>query len=94
MIRSAGGQAWTAACAAVTVTGMSRASALLAALDGVPVSTSDLYTRLGYPQLVSLGLVAYDAFRSELAALARAGLVGSETAPDGSTLWWRLPGDE
>ena len=74
----------------VTVTGMAHPSPLLAALGQTPVSTSDLYTQVGYPTLVALGLVSYDAFRGELAKLAQAGLAACDTAQDGSTRWWRL----
>ena len=70
--------------------GSSRRQALLAALSDEPTSTSDLYDRLGYPQLVRMGLVSYPAFRSALDALAAEGLAERRTAEDGSTLW-RLP---
>ena len=72
---------------------MSRASALLAVMGRDPVNTDELYTRLGYPTLVGLGLVSYPAFRAELSRLAAAGLVSYETAPDGSTRWWRSGAD-
>lgn len=68
---------------------MSRASVLLDALDSEPTTTSDLYDRIGYPVLTSVGLIPYEAFRSELAKLSAAGLARSGDAPDGSTLWWR-----
>jgi hypothetical protein len=68
---------------------MLRASALLALVGREPVNTDELYTRLGYPTLVGLGLVSYPAFRAELSRLADAGLVAHETAADGSTRWWR-----
>jgi hypothetical protein len=71
--------------------GMSRAAALLAAMGREPVNTDELYTRLGYPSLVGLGLVSYSAFRAELSRLADEGLVSYETAADGST-WWRRSG--
>jgi hypothetical protein len=67
---------------------MSRESVLLAALSGEPVSTSELYERIGYATLTRLGLVPYDAFRAELARLSAAGLAAHETAGDGSTVWW------
>lgn len=70
---------------------MSRASVLLDALDEAPVSTSDLYTRVGYARLLGLGLIPYHAFRAELVKLTQAGLVGCATAEDGSSVWWRLP---
>ena len=68
---------------------MSRASALMAVISTEPTSTSDLYERIGYATLVRLGLIPYDAFRAELAALAAAGEIESATAPDGSTVWSR-----
>lgn len=70
---------------------MSRSATLLAALTDEPVSTSDLYERVGYLQLTRVGLVPYDAFRGELAGLAAAGLVVALTGGDGSTLWRRAP---
>jgi hypothetical protein len=71
---------------------MSRAAALLAEVGREPENTDELYTRLGYPTLVSLGLVSYPAFRAELSRLADAGLLCYETAGDGSTRWWRSDG--
>jgi len=68
---------------------VSRASALIAVLTDEPTSTSELYDRVGYPTLARLGLIPYAAFRAELAALAAAGEVESESAPDGSTTWRR-----
>lgn len=67
---------------------MSRESVLLAGLSTDPVSTSDLYERIGYQALAGLGLVPYPAFRDALAELEAAGLAGSATAEDGSTVWW------
>ena len=72
---------------------MSRASVLLAAITSEPTTTSDLYDRIGYPALTSIGLVPYHAFREELARLSAAGLASSEQAPDGSTVWWRADSD-
>jgi hypothetical protein len=72
---------------------MSRASTLLAALSDEPVSTSELYERLGYRTLVRIGLVPYQAFRAELVRLAAAGLAVGETAGDGATMW-RLPASD
>jgi hypothetical protein len=66
---------------------MSRASELLSALTSEPVSTSELYQRLGYATLTRLGLVPYDAFRAELAGLVAAGVAASDTALDGATMW-------
>ena len=67
---------------------MSRDSELLAALRSEPASTSELYERIGYGTLTRIGLVPYDAFREALATLSAAGLANSDTASDGSTLWW------
>ena len=72
-----------------TVGRMTRASTLIASLTDEPVSTSDLYERIGYPALAKLGLIPYDAFRAQLAALAALGAVESDKAPDGSTTWRR-----
>jgi hypothetical protein len=69
---------------------MSRDAALLAALSSEPMSTEALYERLGYATLTRLGLVSYHALRAELIGLSAAGLVESDTAADGSTMW-RLP---
>ncbi|HTU87610.1 MAG TPA: hypothetical protein VMF57_18675 [Solirubrobacteraceae bacterium] len=52
-----------------------------------PVSTSELYARVGYPALVALGLIPYASFRDELARLAATGEVARATARDGSTTW-------
>jgi hypothetical protein len=71
---------------------MSRTSALMAVITTEPASTSDLYDRVGYPTLARLGLIPYEAFRAELAALAATGAVESEIAADGSTIW-RRPGE-
>jgi hypothetical protein len=67
---------------------LSRASTLLAALTTEPTSTEEVYERVGYATLVRLGLVPYPAFRAELARLSAEGLAESETADDGSTMWW------
>ena len=72
---------------------MPRSSALLAALTDEPVTTSDLYDRVGYLRLTQLGLVPYDAFRRALAELCADGLADSSIAADGSTLW-RLTRDD
>ena len=72
---------------------MPRASALLAALTDEPVTTSDLYDRVGYMRLTELGLVPYDAFRRALAELCAGGLADSFIAADGSTRW-RLARDD
>ncbi|MEO8968758.1 MAG: hypothetical protein ABI427_14565 [Solirubrobacteraceae bacterium] len=66
---------------------MSRMSVLLAALTDEPVSTSELYDRVGYLALARVGLIPYPAFRAELEQLSAAGMVTSEIAGDGSTLW-------
>jgi hypothetical protein len=68
---------------------LSRESTLLATLTGEPVSTSDIYDRVGYAALTRVGLISYDAFRGELAKLAAAGLVDSHSGADGSTMWRR-----
>jgi hypothetical protein len=67
---------------------VSRESVLLAGLSTDPVSTSDLYERIGYRALTGLGLVPYPAFRDTLAELEASGLARSATADDGSTVWW------
>jgi len=66
----------------------------MAVISTDPMSTSDLYDRIGYATLVRLGLVPYQAFRAELAALAATGAIESATAPDGSTVWRRTPQTE
>jgi hypothetical protein len=70
---------------------MSQSSELMAVITADPLSTSDLYDRVGYPALARLGLIPYHAFRAELAALAATGAIESATAPDGSTVWRRVP---
>jgi hypothetical protein len=67
---------------------MSRESELLGYLTSDPTSTSDLYERVGYTTLASLGLIPYPAFREALAKLSAAGLAQHDTADDGSTVWW------
>jgi hypothetical protein len=62
---------------------------LLSAITTEPTTTSDLYDRIGYPALTSVGLIPYRAFRAELVKLSVAGLASSGEAPDGSTVWWR-----
>jgi hypothetical protein len=71
---------------------MSRGSVLMATLTDEPVSTSELYDRVGYPTLTRLGLIPYRAFHAELERLAATGVVLAETGQDGSTLWRRAPG--
>jgi len=71
---------------------MSRTSVLLAALTDEPVSTSELYERVGYLALAHVSLIPYPAFRAELEKLSAAGLATGETASDGSTLWRLGPG--
>jgi len=68
---------------------MTRSTAVLAVLTDEPTSTDELYERMGYPTLTRVGLVAYEAFRAELARLAAAGLAESRRADDGATLWRR-----
>ncbi len=71
---------------------MSRTSVLLAALTDQPLSTSELYDRVGYVALARVGLIPYPAFRAELERLSAAGVATSEIAGDGSTLWVLGPG--
>jgi len=66
-----------------------RRAALLGALADEPTSTSELYDRLGYRQLLRTGLIGYHDFRAALEALAKEGLADGEAANDGSTLWRR-----
>jgi hypothetical protein len=73
-----------------TLLPVSRTSTLLASLSGEPATTSEIYDRVGYVTLTQFGLVPYRAFRAELARLAAAGLVVSNTRDDGATTW-RLP---
>jgi len=47
---------------------------LLAALTDEPVSTSELYDRVGYLALARVSLIPYPAFRAELEKLSAAGL--------------------
>jgi hypothetical protein len=68
---------------------MSRVSALMAVLSDDPITTSELYDRVGYPALVRLGLIPYASFRAELTRLEAAGDVAMDTARDGSTTWRR-----
>ncbi len=67
---------------------MSRASALLAALTSEPLSTSELYNRIGYATLAEVGMIPYQAFRAELGKLSSAGLAKSDVGRDGSTVWF------
>jgi hypothetical protein len=62
---------------------------ILAALTDEPASTETLYDRVGYAALVRLGLVPYEAFRSELVRLSAAGHAERDTAEDGATTWRR-----
>jgi hypothetical protein len=93
--RRPGDQTSTTAVSACHLVGirerMSRSSVLLAALTNEPVSTSELYDRVGYLALARAGLIPYSAFRSELETLAAAGLAISATGEDGSTLWRAAP---
>src|SRR5256885_2240659 len=59
-----------------------------------PTRTWTLDERGGYVTLTRLGLVSYQAFRAELVRLSAAGLVVSDTASDGSTMWRLTPTDE
>jgi hypothetical protein len=69
------------------------ASTVLGALTDEPTSTDDLYARVGYPALVRIGLVPYDAFRAELVRLSKQGMAESRTDEDGATTW-RRPAQE
>ncbi len=73
---------------------MTRATAVLGVLTDEPASTDELYERVGYPTLTRVGLVAYEAFRAELARLAAAGLAESRRADDGATMWSRAAAAE
>ena len=66
-----------------------RRATLLDALTDEPTSTSDVYERVGYPQLLRAGLISYHEFRAALEALAKEGLAHAEEGDDGSTLWRR-----
>jgi hypothetical protein len=70
---------------------MSRSSVILAALSREPLSTSELYDRVGYLALARLGLIPYAAFRAELVKLSAAGQAECETGGDGSTRWKLAP---
>jgi hypothetical protein len=67
---------------------MSRESALMGVLTTDPMSTSDLYERVGYGTLAEVGLISYHSFRGELEKLKAAGTVESEAGEDGSTMWY------
>jgi hypothetical protein len=66
----------------------------LAALTDEPVSTSDLYERVGYVALMRAGLIPYRAFRQALAELEAEKLAESATGEDGETLWRRTASGE
>lgn len=70
---------------------MSRTATLMDALGDEPVTTSDLYDRVGYLQLTRVGLIPYHAFRAELDRLAREGLLETSSAEDGASLWRHAP---
>jgi len=69
---------------------MPRSSILLAALTDELTSTSDLYDRVGYADLLRAGLIQYEAFRAELAKLAAEGLAERVASSEDTSLW-RLP---
>jgi hypothetical protein len=73
---------------------MSRESVLMGALTIDPTSTSDLYERVGYGALASVGLIPYHSFRAELEKLKAAGSVASDAGQDGSTMWYLTPESE
>ena len=60
------------------------------ALGDEPVSTSDLYERLGYPALLRAGLIPYPAFRETLVELVAEGRATAGTDEDGATVWTRV----
>lgn len=62
---------------------------VLNALGPEPASTSEVYDRVGYAQLVRCGLVPYAAFRRVLAQLAAEGLARHEEDEDGASIWQR-----
>jgi hypothetical protein len=66
------------------------AAIVLGVLSEEPASTSDLYDRVGYRNLMRAGLIDYRAFRQVLARLEAGGLVLMDVGEDESTLW-RLP---
>jgi hypothetical protein len=70
---------------------MSRESMILSAATAEPSTTSELYDRIGYPALLQIGLIPYEAFRGELARLAALGMLERGEADDGTTTW-QLPG--
>ena len=63
----------------------------MAVITTEPTSTSELYQRVGYRTLARLGLIPYQAFRDALERLAATGAIEGQTAPDGSTMWRRVP---
>ena len=67
-----------------------RSSILQAALTEVPTSTSDLYDRVGYAELLRAGLIQYELFRRALMSLVANGAAEMSEGRDGETLW-RLP---
>jgi hypothetical protein len=74
-----------------------RATAIvLGALTEEPTSTSDLYDRVGYRDLMRAGLIDYRAFRQVLVRLEAGGLVLMDVAEDESTVWSlpSLPGGD
>jgi hypothetical protein len=71
------------------------AAIVLRALTEEPTSTTELYDRVGYRDLMRAGLIDYRAFRQVLMRLEAGGLVLMDVAEDESTLWRlpSLPGD-
>ena len=65
---------------------------VFAALGDDPVSTSDLYERVGYPALMRVGLIPYPAFRETLVELVAQGRAAAGTDEDGATVWTRVRG--
>ena len=67
-----------------------RSAIVLEAVADEPATTSQLYDRIGYPQLLRADLIQYERFRAVLAKLAAEGRIESATDDDGATVW-RLP---
>jgi hypothetical protein len=59
-------------------------------LEDEPISTSDLYERVGYSQLMRAGLIPYHAFRQTLVELEAQGRATAGTDEDGATVWSRV----
>ena len=66
-----------------------RSAIVLAAVGDEPATTSQLYDRVGYPELLRADLIQYERFRAVLVKLAAEGRVESATDEDGATVWRR-----